>query len=262
MEPQDNETTEENVEPQVDETTPESEEKKTDTESVDETKAETQELLKKYREQLAGQTKGFDKVLKRIEDLEAKIAGTNKQPESPPETSLSDEDKPYIDYYKKLGFIAKDDVEKMFQERIAPLTKTQEATQKAEQQRILNDFIQNHPELSKEQDVNGDKMGKVIEKLRRVAPEVPSNPNLSLKDDLETAYNWTFGKSDLEEFRQKAKAAGAAAALEALETQVGGGSSVAAPKKKKTRTPEQEAMLKNFGVDDETISKKKYPNQD
>lgn len=219
----------------------------------------TQDLLERYKQQIGGITKGFQDFGKRLDKIDETIAGISQKPQSPSDAPTSDDDKPYVDYYKKLGFVAKEDVEKMFQERLAPLQEGQKATQKAEQQQVLNEFIKEHPEFSKEEDPAGEKMTQIIEKLRRIAPVVPNNPNYSLKEDLELAYNWAFGKSELEEFRQKAKAAGASAALEALETQVGGGSSISAPKETKSRTPEQEAILKEWGVDDETLSKKKYP---
>jgi len=219
-----------------------------------------EETLKRYKEQIAGQTKGFEKLTKKIEELEEKLS--QKPSESSSQKSdISDDDKPYADYYKKLGFVKKEDMEQEFEKRIAPLTEQKKQEQKAQQQSIINDFIKKHPELSKEEDPSGEKMSKVVEKLRRVAPVVPSNPNHSLKEDLELAYNWAVGKSDLEEFRQKAKASGKLEAFEALETQVGGGSSVTPPKKK-SYTPEQEKMMEKMGVDDEKLSKKKYPKQE
>lgn len=259
MEPQENEPVEETTEPQAGEPASAPEKKKSESDSDNKVESESQkELLKRYKEQLSGQQKGFDKILQKLEEQDKKIADLS-QAKKPSSETISDENRPYKEYYKKLGFIDQEDMEKEFQKRIAPLTEGQKAAQKAERQKSLDSFIKKHPDLSKEEDPAGDRMQKVIEKLRRVAPAVPSNPNFSLDEDLELAYNWAFGKSDLEEFRQKAKATGQAEALEALEAQVGGGSSVATTKKKKVRTPEQEAMLKRFGVDDETLSKKKYP---
>ena len=236
------ETTEEPVE--------EDTSQKTELDSYKETVKESQELLKRYKEQVAGSQSEAEKLREKIKELESKT------PPKKEESQLSEQDRAYRDYLKKLGMFTKDEVETMVQDRIAPFQAKEEARGKGEQKKILDAFIESKPDLAKDKDLEGSKMQKVIAKLKRITPADPFNPNASLKGDLELAYDWAFGEETNQEALSKAKAQGRAEGHEAGEAKVGEGASAPSTSSKKTRTAEQEALLKEWGVDDETINKK------
>lgn len=235
------ETTEEPVE--------EDTSQKTELDSYKETLKESQELLKRYKEQVSGSQAEATKLKAKVEELESK---------TPPkeESQLSEQDRAYRDYLKKLGMFTKDQVETMVQDRIAPFQAKEEARGKGEQKKILDAFIESKPDLAKDKDFEGSKMQQVIAKLKRITPADPFNPNASLKEDLELAYDWAFGEETNQEALSKARAKGLAEGHEAGEAKVGEGASAPSTSSKKTRTPEQEALLKEWGVDDESINKK------
>jgi len=236
------------TEPLVEGTT----EQKTELDSTKETLAETQATLKRYKEQVSGHGPEVEKLQAKIKELEGKIP-----PEKEPLSELSPQDQEYRAYLKKLGMFTKDEVEKMVQEKVAPFQAEREAKGKSEQRKVLDKFIKDKPDLGNEKDPEGIRMQKVLDKLKRITPADPFDPNASLEEDLERAYNWAFEGETNKEALSKAKAEGRAEGHEASEAKVGEGASTSSPTSKKQRTSEQEEMLRYFGVDDESISKQK-----
>jgi len=224
---------------------------KTELDSVKETLAETQVTLKRYKEQVSGHGPEVQRLQKKIEELEARIP-----PEKEPLTELSPQDQETRAYLKKLGVFTQKEVEKMVQEKVAPFQAEREARGKSEQKKVLEKFIKNKPDLGDTKDPEGVRMQRVLGKLKRIAPDDPFDPNASLETDLELAYKWAFEEETNKEALSKAKATGRAEGHEASEAKVGEGASTSSPAPKKQRTSEQEEMLKYFGVDDESISKK------
>lgn len=243
------ETPEEKTEEPAEEDTSE---QKTELDSVKETLAETQEVMKRYKEQVSGSQTEAEKLRTEITELKSKIP---QKEESPSE--LSEQDLQYKAYLKKLGMYSKNEVDKLVQDRIAPFQAKEAAKAKANQKAILDKFIKGKPELSSVKDIDGSKMQKVIAQLKRITPIDPLNPNTSLDKDLELAYKWAFEGETNKEAISKAKAAGRAEGHEAGEAKVGGGASVKSTHSGKQRTSDQEAILKEWGVDDDTIKKNK-----
>lgn len=240
------ETTEETgVEPVEEDTS-----KKTEADSAKEALAETQALVKRYKEQVSGSQEEAEKLKTKIKELEAKIP---PEKESLPE--LSAEEKSTRDYLKKIGFFPKDEVDKMIQDKVAPFHAKEEARNKGEQKRILAKFIQSKSDLGEIKDPEGIKMKQVLGKLRRITPADPFNPNDSLEEDLEWAYQKAFEGEVNQEALVKAKAEGRAEGHEASEAKVGAGTSAQSPASKRQRSSEQEEILKEWGVDDESYSK-------
>jgi len=172
-----------------------------------------------------------------------------------PQSELSAQDQAYQDYLKKLGMYTKGEVEKTIQDKIAPFQAKEDARRKGQQKKILDGFIKSKPNLAKGKDPGGASMQRVINTLKRITPADPFDPNSSLGDDLEWAYREVFGKETNQEALSKAKASGLAEGHEAGDTKVGEGASAKSATQKKTRTSAQEAILKDWGVDDATINK-------
>ena len=221
-------------------------EKKTELDSVKMALTETQEQLKRYKEQVSGSQEEALRLKKELEDTKAKIP----QEKTEPDSELSPEDRQYKTYLKKLGLYTKDEIEKMVQEKVAPFQAEREARNKSEQRKVLDDFIKKHPDLEKD-----ERLAVVKDKLRKIAPSDPFNPNLSLGEDLEHAYKWAFEGETNQEALSKAKAEGRAEGHEASETKVGEGASTSSETSKIQRTPEQEDLLRKWGVADEDIKK-------
>jgi len=224
----------------------------TELDSVKKTLAETQAQLKRYQEKDSGHEEGVRKLQDKIAELESRIPQAKTEESSP---DLSDQDKEYRNYLKRLGYYAKSDVDKMVQERIAPLQAKEQAKARGEQKRILSEFIKGKPELSESKDPDGTKMQRVIARLKRIAPEDPLEPNLSLNEDLETAYKWAFEEETNQEALIRAKNEGRAEGHEASETKVGEGASTSSPSSKKQYSPEAEEVMREWGVDDESLTK-------
>lgn len=241
------ETTEETKEEPAKEDTLE---KKTEVDSVKETLTETQALLKRYKEQVSGSQEEAEKLKVKIKELEEKIPPVK---EALPE--LTAEEKSTRDYLKKLGFFPKDEMDKIIQDKVAPFHAKEAARYKGEQKRILTGFIESKPDLGEIKDPEGVKMKQVLGKLRRITPADPFNPNDSLGEDLELAYNWAFKGEVNQEALVKAKAEGRAEGHEASEAKVGAGTSAQSSTQKRQRSSEQEELLKEWGVDDESINK-------
>ena len=220
---------------------------KTELDSVKTALAETQEKLKRYREEESGHKDGVRKLQEEIQELKSKIPQEKKESDS----ELSPEDRQYKTYLKKLGLYAKDEIEKMVQEKVAPFQAEKEARNRSEQKKILDYFVKNHPDLEKD-----ERMAVIKDKLRKITPTDPFNPNLSLEEDLEHAYKWAFEGETNQEALSKAKAEGRAEGHEASETKVGEGASTSSESSKVKRTPEQEDLLRKWGVADEDIIKK------
>lgn len=225
--------------------------KKTEADSVKEALAESQALLKRYKEQVSGSQEEAENLKTKIKELEAKIPPEIKEPL--PE--LSAEEKSTRAYLKKLGFFPKDEVDKIIQDKVAPFHAKEAARNKGEQKRILEKFIGSKSDLGETKDPEGIKMKQVLTKLRRITPADPFNPNDSLREDLELAYNWAFEGEANQEALVKAKAEGRAEGHEASEAKVGAGTSAQPSAPKRQRSSEQEEVLKEWGVDDESYSK-------
>ena len=221
---------------------------KTELDSAKEALAESQAKEKRYREQVAGSQTEAERLKKENEELKSQI------PEKPP-LELSPEDKEQRDYFIRMGLVPKEEVAKMVQEKVAPFQAQLSAREKSLQKRTLDRFKEKH-NLTEAEDPDGFKLQRVISKLKRVAPADPLNPNLSLKEDLELAHKWAFDEETNKEALSKATAKGRAEGHEASETKVGEGASVTAAPSKKHYTSEQEAIMKEWGVDDETLTKK------
>lgn len=225
-------------------------EEKTELDSVKETLTETQAREKRYKEQVSGSQAEAERLKKENEELKSKVP-----PEEESLSELSPQDHETRAYLKKLGVFTKEEVEKMVQEKVAPFQAEREAKRKSEQKGVLDKFIKDKPDLGDEKDPEGIRMQKVFGKLKRITPADPFDPNSSLEEDLERAYNWAFEGETNKEALSKAKAEGRAEGHEASEAKVGEGASASSPTSKKQRTSEQEEMLKYFGVGDETITK-------
>ena len=241
------EETEETEEP-VEEDTSE----KTELDLAKETLAETQALLKRYKEQVSGSQEEAEKFKIKIKELEARIPPEEKEALS----ELTPQDQQTKAYLKKLGIFTKDEVERIVQEKVAPFQAERTARERSEQKRVLGEFIKSKSALGENKDPEGVKMQQILAKLKRIAPADPLDPNASLKEDLELAYKWAFGEEIQKEVLSKAEAKGRAEGHEAGEAKVGEGTSSQTSTSKRQRTPEQEAVLKEWGVDDETYLKK------
>lgn len=207
--------------------------------------AESQAQAKRYKEQVSGSQAEAERLKRENEALKA------QQPPQESDSELSQEDRTYRDYLKKLGLYDKDEIAKLVQEKVAPLQAEREARNKTEQTQIINSFIKAHPELE-----NDTKLDMVKDKLKKIAPTDPLNPNLSLSEDLEHARRWALEGETNKEAISKAKSEGRAEGHEASETKVGEGASISSQPAKKQRSPQSEDMLKRFEVDDESLSKK------
>lgn len=222
--------------------------------SVKATLRESQELNKRYKEQVSGSQSEAQKLKERVSELES-VESDN---EGVAKEELSKEDSDYANYLKKVGMVPKAEVEKMIQTRLSPFEAKETAKNKKVQQEILDDFVGNKPQLSSEKDIDGTKMQKVVNMLKRITPSDPFDPNSSLKEDLELAYGWAFKEDKTKEAIDRAKAEGRAEGHEASDIKVGSGaSSSSTSKSNKNRSPEQEALLKDWGVNDESYNKEK-----
>lgn len=220
----------------------------TELDSVKKALTETQEQLKRYKEQVSGSQEEALRLKKELDETKAKIP---QEKQTEPDSELTSEDRQYKVYLKKLGLYSKDEIEKMVQEKVAPFQAEREARNRSEQRKVLDEFIKKHPDLEKD-----ERMVAVKDKLRKIAPSDPFNPNLSLGEDLEHAYKWAFEGETNQEALSKAKAEGRAEGHEASETKVGEGASTSSETSKVQRTSEQEDLLKRWGVADEDLTKK------
>lgn len=226
----------------------------TELDSLKETLKETQSQLKRYKEQESGHQDGVRKLQERIQTLESQISQKGEKDESL--SGLSQEDLQYHNYLTdKMKVVTEDKLKKILQEQIAPFQAEQGARSKAEQKKIINEFIARHSDLQEKNDPEGKKMSQVISRVKRFAPADRSNPNADLDEHLEDAYYLAFREETNQEALHKAKAEGRAEGNEASDTQVGEGASTSSTSSKKQRTPEQEEVLRDWGVDDESIEK-------
>jgi len=225
---------------------------KTELDSVKGELSETQVRLKRYKEQVSGSQEEAEKLRDKVKELEAKMPPAKE--ELPPD--LSPQDLETRNYLKKLGVFTKSEVDKIIQEKIAPFQAEKVARARSEQRKVLENFIQAKPELGNEKDPDGLRMKQILSKLKRIAPADPFDPNSSLEEDLELAYKWAFGEEIQKEVLSKAEAKGRAEGHEAGEAKVGEGASAQTSTQKRQRTPEQETILREWGVDDESIKSK------
>lgn len=225
-------------------------EKKTEAGTTEEAQVETQTKLKRYKEQVAGSQKEAKELKEKIKELESQIP-----PKKEPSTQLSPQDEAYKSYLKGLGMYSKEDVDKIIEDKTAPFRTRAEAQEKSRQKKIIAEFVKGKPDLSEAKDPEGIRMKKVIARLKRITPADPFDPNASLEEDLGRAYNWAFEKETRQEALEQAKAEGRGEGHEAADTKVGEGASAKSTSPKKTRSAGSEALMKEWGVDDDSINK-------